>query len=265
MTSKQTTKLPPITERQKEILEYLHKFRFLNTHQIQQLLNHKNRNRTLSWIKDLIEKKCINRHYDRKSFEDNTKPATYFLAPKARYILKTTLNLELEQLEYIYSEHRREKKFINHCLFLVDVYLFLLSQKEAQEELKFFTKVELSGYEYFPQPLPDAFIAVKGKDITKRFFLDLFDEYTPPFALRQRVRKYFEYSENSDWDENTNNTSLPSILFIFPTESAKKHINHYAKSLLEKTYEDKISLFLTTKSKIQAGDKDNVWQKVVIE
>jgi hypothetical protein len=264
MTSKQTPKLPPITDKQKEILLYLYKFRFLNTHQIQKLLNHKNPNRTLSWIKDLIEKKCINRHYDRKSFEDNTKPATYYLGSKARHILKSEKNLDFEQLEYIYSEHRREKKFISHCLFLADVYLFLLSQKEEKEDLKFFTKVDLNGYEYFPQPLPDAFIAVKGQD-TKRYFLDLFDEYTPPFALRQRVRKYLEYAENSDWDENTDYAPLPFILIICPTESLKKHINIYTKSLLEKTYEDKISLFLTTKKRIEVADKENVWQKVVTE
>lgn len=261
MTSKQTPKLIPITDKQKEILLYLYKFRFLNTHQIQKLLNHKNPNRTLSWIKDLIEKKCINRHYDRKSFEENTKPATYYLGVKSRYILKSEKNLKLEQLEYIYSEHRREKKFMDHCLFLVDVYLFLISQKEEKEDLKFFTKVDLNGYEYFPQPLPDAFIADKKQENTKRYFLDLFDEYTPPFALRQRVKKYLEYAENNQWDENTDNAPLPSILIICPTESLKKHINLYAKALLEKTYEDKISLFLTSKQRISASNKD-VWQKV---
>lgn len=265
MTNKQTSKLPSITEKQKEILLHLYKFRFLNTHQIQKLLNHKNPNRTLSWIKDLIEKKCINRHYDRKSFEDNTKPAIYYLAAKSRHILKSEKNLELEQLEYIYSEHRREKKFVEHSLFIVTVYLFLLSQKEAEEELKFFTKIDLNGYEYFPQPLPDAFIAVKGQNSTKRYFLDLFDEYTPPFAIRQRVRKYLEYAESSDWDENTDNAPLPVILIICPTESLKTHINIYTKSLLEKTYEDKISFFLTTKLRISTGDKNNVWQKVELE
>lgn len=261
MTRKLSSKLS-ITLKQKEILLYLYKFRFLNTHQIQELLNHKNPNRTLSWIKDLISKKCINRHYDRKSFEDNTKPAIYYLAPKARQILKFEKNLDFEQLEYIYSEHRREKKFICHCLFVADVYLFLLSQKEDQEELKFFTKVDLTNYEYFPNPIPDAFIAVKGKNSTRRYFLDLFDEYIPPFVLRQRIRKYLEYAESSDWDENTDYAPLPSILLICPTESLKKHINLYAKALLEKTYEDKISLFLTTKTRIQYGDKNNIWQKV---
>lgn len=254
--------LPTITLKQTEILLYLYKFRFLTTNQIQKLLIHKEPQRTQAWLKDLTDKKYVSRHYDRKSFEDNTKPATYYLGSKARYILKDEKDLDFEQLEYIYSEHRRKEKFVNHCLFLVEVYLYLLSQKEETEELRFFTKTELLNYDYFPDPMPDAYISIKGKNKTRRYFLDLFDEYTPPFVHRQRVRTYLEYAEKDDWDENTNNTPLPSILFIFPVESAKKHINFYAKSLLEKTYDDKISLFLTTKAKIQAGEKDNIWQKI---
>lgn len=264
MRNKQLPKLT-ITKKQKEIINYLYKFRFLNTHQIQKLLNHKNSNGILAWIKDLMDKKYIKRKYDRNSFENNTKPAIYYLGPKARLFLKDEKDLDFEQLEYVYSEHRRQKKFIGHCLFIANVYLYLLSQKEDSEEIKFFTRGELLGYEYFPQPLPDAFIAVKGQEITRRYFLDLFDEYTPAFAIRQRVRKYLEYVDDSSWDENTDFAPLASILFILPTESIKKHINLYTKALLEKTYEDKISLFLTTKTKIINGDKNNVWEKVVIE
>ena len=264
MTNKTTSKIVSITKKQTEILNYLYKFRFLNTHHIQKLLNHKNPNRSLTWIKDLIDKKCIKRHYDRKSFQDNTKPATYYLGAQARHILQSEKNINIEQLEYIYSEHRRVKKFIDHCLFVGNVYLYLLLNNNADEELKFFTKNELHDYEYFPSPLPDAFIAVKGKDLTKRYFLDLFDEFTPPFVIRQRVRGYLEYIENSNWDENTDNTLMPSILFICPTESIKKHINLYTKALLEKTFEDKISIFLTTKVQI-LNNSNNIWQKVELD
>ena len=253
--------IPKITTKQKQILLLLYKFRFLNTSQLQTLLGHKNPNRTLSWIKDLIGKGCIRRHYDRNSFASNTKPATYFLAPKARLVLKSEKNLDFSELEYIYKESSRTKKFIDHCLFLADIYLFLSSQKENDEEIKFFTKVDLRNYEYFPDPMPDAFISVKGA-ATRHYFLDLFGDFTPPFVFRRRVRTYLEYAEKPDWDENTDYTPLPKILFICPSESMKKHVWKYAKALLEKNYNDKISLFLTTKTRIEVGEKDNIWQKV---
>ncbi len=257
-------KTSPITTKQKQIISHLYKFRFLNTHQIQTLLEHKNSNRTQAWLKDLFEKNYVKRHYERKSFIDNTKPAIYFLGLKARHFLIKEIKLNPEDLEYVYQEQRREKKFINHCLFLADVFLFLQSQQDSTEELKFFTKNELRRYEYFPDPIPDAFITQKVADTTKRYFLDLFDEYTPPFVLRNRVRMYFEYTEKPDWDENTDFAPFPSILFICPNDSIKKHINHYAKSLLEKTFDDKIKLFLTTKQRLEIGSKNSLWEKVDI-
>ncbi|HZE87113.1 MAG TPA: replication-relaxation family protein [Methylomirabilota bacterium] len=250
-----------LTKKQKEILYYLYQFRFLHTHQLQKLLKHKNPNRTLSWLKDLIEKKCVKKISEKKTFQDNAKPTIYYLGQKARHILQKEKDIKLADLEYIYSEGRREKKFIDRCLFLADVYWYLLSQKEPQEELKFFTKTMLRGYEYFPDPLPDAFISVKGEETTRRYFLDFFDEYTPTFVLRKRVKMYLDYVEKSDWDENTDFAQFPSILFICPNERVKKHIYYYAKSLFEKNYEDKISLFLTTKDKTHPINKD-IWEKV---
>lgn len=255
--------LPKTTSKQKQILLDLYKFRFLTTYQIQKLLNHKNPKRIQSWLKDLLDKKCVNRFYSRKNFDQATKPAIYHLAAKARSYLKKEKELNSEVLEYIYKEHRKEQPFIKHCLSIADVYLFLQSQRDPKEEIKFFTKFELGEYEHFPQPLPDAFVAVNGEDYTRRYFLDLFDDYTPPFALRKRVRTYLEYAEYSEWDEKTNYAPLPKILFIFSNERAKKHIDHYAKSLFEKTYSDKISLFLTTLPQIQHHlGSETIWQKV---
>lgn len=258
----QIASLPKITTKQKEILLLLYKFRFLTTNHFVKLFNHKDPHRIKEWLSDLIEKDCIRRNYDRKSFGDNTKPAVYYLAPKARLVLKKEKELDFSELEYIYKEKKRTKKFIDHSLFLADVYLFLLSQKSAKEEIKFFTKGELHRYEYFPDPMPDAFISAKGDDKTRRYFLDVFDDFVPPFVLRKRVRMYLEYVEKPDWDEKTSYTTFPSILFICSNEQAKRHVYKYTKALFEKTYEDKLKLFLTTKARIEVGEKNNIWQKV---
>ncbi len=253
-------KTSTLTNKQKEILLYLYKFRFLNTHQLQNLLHHKNSNRTLSWLKALIENKYVKRHYERKSFSDTNKAAIYYLGPKSRDILHKLKNIELEQLEYIYQEHRRVDKFIGHCLFIADTYIYFQAHKDEKEELKFFTKSDLHGYDYFPDPKPDAFISANG-ETTKRYFLDIFDDFTPPFVLRKRVRKYLEYADESTWNENTNYTPLPINLFICPNESMKKHVSNYASAVLKKSYNDKIKLFLTTKKRIEQNES-NIWVKV---
>src|SRR5258708_9309091 len=196
---------PVIKNKQKVIINYLFPFRFLHTHHLQTLLKHKYSKRTLSWLKKLIEKKYIKRHYKRNSIIANTKPAIYFLGPQTRKLLLLEKKLTEEEAEYIYHEHKIKNKFINHCLSIADVYLYLLSSKENDEELEFFTKLELRRYKYFPDPLPDAFIVIKSKNTTRRYFLDYFDPYTPSFVLKNRIKQYITYSEESDWAEQTDN------------------------------------------------------------
>ena len=127
--------------------------------------------------------------------------------------------------------------------------------------VSFVQKVDLQKYEYFPDPMPDAFISIIGKT-TRHYFLDVFDDFTPPCVLRKRARTYFNYAQEPGWDENTQLTPFPKILFICPSESMKTHVARYVKALLEKTYDDKISLFLTTKTRIEAKEYENIWQKV---
>lgn len=148
------------------------------------------------------------------------------------------------------------------CLFLVDLYLFFLSQQEKDTKLHFLTPQDLQGYDFLPQDL-DAYIAVEDKDGTTRYFLELFDDYRKPAGVaRYSVRKYLTYCEDGSWQANTNNSALPTILFILPDERRKKHIYHYGKAKLSKTLEE-ISLFLTTQDAIKFNKgKTNIWQAV---
>lgn len=256
--------LPKITSKQQEILLYLYKFRFLNTNQLQTIFKHKDPQRIKTWLRDLREKGYVTMDYNRKTFGENTKPAVYSLATKARHILKESKQCDLTVLNKIYKEKKRTKKFINRCIALADIYLFFLSQQKEKEELHFFTESNLARYDYFPDPLPSAYIAVKTKNLTRRYFLDFFDDFTPPFVIRNRVKTYFNYSNNGSWEANANNEPLPSILFICPTVSVKKHIYYYTKSLFEKNYEEKFSLFLTTKETVKYNKDNTIWEKVEI-
>jgi hypothetical protein len=249
----------PITLKQLEILLLLYKFRFLNTHQIQKLLNHKNPQRIQSWLKQLYDNNYLGRIYT-KTFSENTKPAIYYLTPKARTILKNQKRCELYVLNLIYREKGRSENFINQCLFIGDLHLFFHSQNDPKDELKFFTRNQLIGYDYFPQPLPDAYMAIKNPKSIKRYFIVLLDEKAPRYALRNRIKKYIEYGdyESSQWAENTNNAPFPSFLVICPNEPIKRNINKFITG----EYPSK-SFYLTTRDAIKNYDKNNdIWQKV---
>lgn len=251
-----------ITNSQKQILLYLYKFRFLTTTHFQKLFNHKKPQTDQEWLKDLKDQGYIVSRYSRGKRDENTKPSVYYLGSKARHILKKEEGCELEALNLIYKEKRKSEKFIEHCLTLADIYLYILSQKEENEEIKFFTKTTLTGYDYFPEPFPDAFIIKKDKEQTRMYFLDLFDDYTPSFVYRKRVKQYLKYSADGDWGANTNNSPFPTLLFVCPSETTKKHVYWYGKSVIAKSFEQ-VSLHVTTKDIIKfAKDSTTVWQEV---
>ncbi len=256
--------IPDTTKTQKHILYLLYKFRFLTTHHIQKLLNHKNPKRIQIWMKDLKNKGFINTVETPNSFIDNTKPFIYHLSTKARHVLKNNEDCTLSVLTRIYKEKKRTETFIYHSLALADTYLFFLQQKEENEELHFFTESELVEYDYFPDPLPCAYIAVTTENSTRRYFLELFYDYAPAPAYRSMVIKYLKYANSRKWEAKVAEEPLPSILFICATGRKKKHVTYFAKALFEKAYEEKIALFVTTKEKIIYGNDKNVWENVSI-
>lgn len=247
------------TDKQKKLLFLLYSFRYLTIIQFQKILNHKDPHRIKEWLKDLKNKKCVAVIQDKS---DPTKPFIYCLDTKARYILNEDENCDETILGRLYKEKNNKGKFVNKNLFIVDIYLFFLSQQEKNSELNFFTQNDLEGYSYFPEELPSAYIAVEENKETTRYLLEYFDEYTPPFVLRNKVKAYIKYAEDGTWEANTENSPFPTILFVCPTENLKKHILMYAKAKLEKSFTD-IDLFVTTKSVLSsAKPNQHVWKEV---
>lgn len=254
--------LPYITKTQKYILLLLYKFRFLTTNQIQIILNHKQPRPTQKLLKKLTDDEYIVSLFSRKKRNENNKPGTFYLRPKARHILKKEKECELESLDLIYKEKGRTKKFIEHCLFMTDIFIYFLTTKKKSEEIKFYTKTSLAGYEYFPDPKPDGFMAIKNGHETTRYFIDLFDEYTPAWVYQKRIRAYIEYSRNGNWEANTKDSKIPILYFVCPNETKKMHVFFYGKAKLEKSFEE-ISLYVSTINTLRfSKGNEGDWLKV---
>jgi hypothetical protein len=260
----QTTKLP-ITKKQLAILILLYQFRFLDTTTIQLLLNHKIPTRIQQWLKDLTSKGYIHQFYDRTSFVERTKPAVYCLTTKARQILKEQRKCKLPVLNQIYREIDRSEEFREHCCYVAKIYLQLRDQygeTKGNGEIKFFTKVELTGYDYFPKPFPDGYFVIKqkGKHI-RRYLLEVLDLDIPKRVLKERIRRYIA-SEQGDWNEMTNNLKFPTVLFIL----RNKHKQRSIKKLIQKVRDEEFSYlpcYLTNKEAIKEQGLENIiWEKV---
>lgn len=250
-----------LTPKQTEILILLHRFRFLNRLQIQKFLKHKHSPRVNTWLKKLTEKKYLGRIYSRR-FGENTRPAVYYLKSKAINVLKNQPDINKLLLNRIYRENLRSGKFINHCLFLADIYFHLLRLcAENKAELHFFNRTDLAKHNYLPDPLPDLYFVIKEpQGTTKRYFLEMFVKKTPRYALRHRIFRFFNYYSSNVWEKTTRHP-FPAILLVFPDKYMQGYLSRFIKETIEEEGNAGIQFYLTAAGKIKKeGMGKNVWK-----
>lgn len=250
-----------ITPKQHEILILLYRYRFLNRKQIQKFLNHKYPRRINSWLKDMTDKKIINRKYSKK-LKENTKPAIYHLSSGSKKILSDSDQINKKLLNRVYQEKNRSKKFIKHCLLTTDIFFHLQDQSLVLDnKLHYYTKTDLSIYDYFPYRLPDAYIVLEtNKNDIRRYFLQIIDNKTPRFMLRNRILMYVDYFEDGVWHKKTG-YPLPKILIICPNQFIKSYLHKYIGQLLEEEYHQ-VKYFLGLASDIKnKGIRSDTWEE----
>lgn len=250
-----------VTQKQLEVLILIYRFRFLNRTQIQTLLNHKDPKRINAWLKDLIGKNILGRIYSTK-LKENTKPAIYYLATKSKKLLLEQEGINERILNRAYRDKNASQKLIGHCIFLAHVYLLLkINSLKNSQELHFYTKTDLTNHYYLPYNRPDAYISLKDKELTKRYFLEIIDEGTPRFMLRKKISHYIEYFDEGTWKNRTLHNN-PSLLFICPNQNIKDFLYKHIAQVLEEETSD-LQFFLSLKSQIQAeGNTPPTWQLV---
>jgi hypothetical protein len=257
--------LPKISKQQIRILYFLYKFRYLHTYHFQKLLLHKDPQRTQEWLKNMRELGFIRLYKEPKSFKDHATPYVYQLGLKARHILKNDPECNMNVLHNVYRKEDYSEAFIDRCLTIADLYLFLQSQTEKNEELNFFTESELVNYPYFPKTDhgAGAYITLTKDTIIRNYLLEYFGRDITPGELRYRFKKYLKYVDSGVWKANTNGEAFPTLLFVFALPRRKNYIRIYARSVLDKKIDENIELFVTTKDNIR-NNKKNVWERVSI-
>ncbi len=247
--NKQTQKLK-LKLRQKEIQHLLYRFRFINRIQIQTLLNHKHSSRIQTWLNELTEYGYIRQFYDKKFAPVSS--AVYSLGLNGRKFFKNNKkypDIKPELLDRVWQEHTYTLQFRNHCVFLVDIYLSLVTLTEkGKAKLNFYTQTDLYGMEYMILDNPDSYFSIEEPtgDI-KRYFLDIFDDIKPS-VHRKRIRQYFYYYKESYWQDHTKKP-FPQILLICPNDKSKNHLYYYIQKKLNDAPE--LLFYLSTWEKIK--------------
>jgi hypothetical protein len=248
--------LPNITDKQKEIIVFLYRFRFLNRIQIQKLLNNKDHRNINTWLKDLTQKNYITRIYDRKN---NTIPAKYYLSINGIKFLRTLPNIEKSFLKKLHQENRRSESFINKSILAADIYLKLKEIEIFQNnDFKFYTQADFPKEAVIRQLLPDFAYVYKIKNNLEHFVGEIFGENMNNNAIRARIKKCLEYFEDDD--------SPTNIIFVASDDKSLIFIEHLIRKYTYNEGNLNANIYTTTRKQIeQNGMEISLFKKAEVE
>lgn len=282
--------LPPLTNRQEQILILIYRFRFINRHQLQHYFNHKDARRINTWLRDLVAKNYLGRIYSHTLLE-NTKPAIYYLNNNGIVWIRYNMGdvyqldgepLDIQHMKKFYQDKKASDIFIKHNIALFQLFLQLKDAEEKDAvEYEVQTKTERWIYQKLDASLdfdeekeyiPDLFVYKTENPLddtmtSSTYCIELFDSHVPRYAILYRVKQYIQLIERGEWDMYTGFDGMfPHLLFIFPHQQKINLVTQAIRELLWGcTATEQLMIFVTTYKK--AMDRgilhdSNIWQQI---
>ncbi len=259
-----TQPLPPLTPKQQAILKLLYKYRFLNRIQTQKLLNHKDKRRIISWLKDLRDKQYVDWHYNPTDFIAKSQPGIYYLSLNGIRHLRGLNEYPKKELRKRYKEPTRTQTFINHCLLMADCCIDL--QTKSNGELTYTCVLSAdyinldNDYHFLDELQPHLYFEKRQDEAVTSYVLENVESTLPRYQLRKRLKDYVEYLA-SDWDEANGQT--PIALFICSNVADLLYMKRRIKKLLEEEWPDEdLHVRVTTLDKVRvSGVASLIWEE----
>lgn len=183
--------LPSLTAKQQAILTLLYKYRFLNRHQIQLLLGHKDKRRVISWLKDLREEQYVDWQYDTTDFIAKSQPAIYHLALNGIRHLRATKLYPTSELRLRYKDPERKPLYIDRCIFIANCAISLLAKSDTATTYECILPTDFDAVAPGIQELaPQLVVHKRTKDETNTYCLEYFEHVIPRYQLRKRLKDY---------------------------------------------------------------------------
>ncbi len=270
--------LPKITTKQESILKLLYTYRYLDRKQIQLAMNHSDKRRIISWLKDLREKHYIEWIYSM-DFAEKTKPAIYYLGLNGVRYLKTleyeddTPIYPPEEIRKRYKDNNRSRTFIDRSLLVASC---CLSLNEANK-----TATSKAGYTWISEAKyidsnhdyhflaeheilrPNLCVTKKNGrgEVTANYLLEIFDASLPRYRMRYRLKHYVTYLDDQEWEADD---VQPIVLLVCPNSTELIYAKRATKKLIDDTYAEDGEIrirFTTTKTLQQHGISAKIWEE----
>lgn len=243
----------PLSKKQQELLRCIYNFRFASTDLLTKNLKLKNKSNIRIRLHDLCRLGYISRKYN-SSYKFLRKPAVFYLLPKSFPVLRKLDGVSGLSLKNMYKDRHVSERFIHHSLSIYTAYISLKAR--YYQRLWFFTvnNLKIPSFDYFPRPLPDAFISLKLSDsprsTRKHFFLLFCSSRIPVFVHLKQLKSLIDYRDSEQWEQTTN-TSLSGILVLTDNRLFQnKLIEKMAKLLYNEGLDEDLSYFITTEDKL---------------
>jgi hypothetical protein len=210
-----------------ETLRILAKFRFGSNDLVAQYFGMKDRSFIVRRLSLLVDRELIAKRFD-SSYRIKGKPAAYYLTPAGARRLQEHQDNKIN-VKATYRDEKASEDFIEHCLQVFAI----RNQLKAKygDTVKFFTKADLDqeDLDYFPRPLPDAYISLQTGKTKRLFFLEVIDDGQPFFTVVRRIKQYMDYSEGGEWDDT--GTGFPTVLFACSSDAIQKRLMKHIGNL----------------------------------
>ena len=211
--SKEEKKEKKLTKKQLTLLMLVYRFRFVNSKQIAQYFKQSYLSAANSQLTELYERGYLGKCHN-STYRIQGRAAEYYLTPKATPVLRKQLTEPSErELKQSYARPTASSRFISYSLALFDIYLDLY--RLYGDRLDFATKSQLNleRFEFFPHPLPEAFITLDAETEKERhFFLEYFDDGVSVGIHSRKIVNYMKYKENGQWDDT--GKEFPTVIIV---------------------------------------------------
>jgi len=256
-----TLKTRKLNQEQLEILELLFRFRFASKELVAQYFIDRSGMDVYRRLEVLCKYNLIAKRFE-SSYRLQGKPAAYYLLPAGIKRLGEYRDIEITtaRIKLAYKDRTVSEDFISHCMQVLGAFNQL--KRIHGDAIRFYTKVDLNieTYDYFPKPLPDAFLSLKEQGQTRRYFLEILDVTIPLFVLRKRTKQYLDYYESGAWDDT--DSEFPIILFVCQSDKQEKQLQKSISKALEN--EDEPVFTTTTYVKLKELSKEAaIWQNAI--
>lgn len=253
---KTTVSLNP---KQQDLLELIAKYRFITIANVQTFYGLKSRGGVHEKLSVLVKSGHLAFRYDR-DYKFRYRAGSYYLTPKGlRAIQDSTPYITDATIRGAYADKNASEQLLDASN---TVFEMVQNLTRLYPGMKAFTPRQLSGFDYFPKPLPDLYLAHIKEDETNRYFLyHLRDGKRYDVAVNARARQLIAYVESNQYAESGND--FPVVLFVCDTPAIERLAGRLTRSLLNKSYESMSVYTSSTGALLQQQTTDEaIWSSL---